>query len=353
MPVEMHQTVIERSGGRRLALYASSPRNYRHFEGLPDVDGSAAHMRQHPLTGEWVGYSAARQNRTFLPNVADCPLCAMQDGGGMTDVPVDDYEVAIFSNRFSALSPTPVAPPALSVETLPGTGVCEVICYSADHHASLSSVGPDRLALLASAIGARRAELLENPDISYVLPFENRGREIGVTIDHPHGQIYALSHLPERVQVAANRFRHGNPLENLRETVPAHLVIAQNAVGVAFAPEWARYPFEVWVVPHRKVASPAELTANETLGFAELLHEAAVKLDGVFDGPMPLTMSWQTAPRGYADCYHFHCVFQPLKRSKSKMKYLASVEQFTGFFLVDLPPERAADILNGQAQPDD
>ena len=353
MADHFHLKTYERSGGRRLCLYSAAPTTYQLFDGLPAVDSSSAHMRKHPLTGEWIGHASARQGRTFLPNAADCPFCCMSADSDLTDIPVDHYEVAIFSNRFSALTAAPDAPPELGIETAPGTGICEVISYSDDHHASLSTIGVDRIALLVAAVGAQSTDLLANDAIQYVLPFENRGREIGVTIDHPHGQIYALSHVPNIVARTAAAFDVSNPLADLVQTVADDLVLMKNDIGMAFVPEWARYPFEVWVAPYRRVASPDDLTPVEQAGFAALLDGAAKKLDAVAGGIMPLTMSWQIAPKGHEGSFHFHCQFQPLKRSKTKQKFLASVEQFTGFFLVDLPPEKAADILNGKIDADD
>lgn len=353
MAGNFHLETVARSGGRRLCLYSAAARDYEIFEGLPAVDSSSAHMRRHPLTGEWIGHASARQGRTFLPNVADCPFCCMTADSDLTDIPVDDYEVAIFSNRFSALTPSPDAPPELGIETAPGRGICEVISYSADHDASLSTIGVERLTLLVAAVGAQATDLLRNDAIQYVLPFENRGREIGVTIDHPHGQIYALSHVPTVVARMAESFQSANPLADMVHTVSDDLVLHKNEVGIAFTPEWARYPFEVWVAPYRRVASPDDLSPEEQAGFAALMDVAAKKLDAVAGGVMPLTMSWQIAPKGHEAHFHFHCQFQPLKRSKTKQKFLASVEQFTGFFLVDLPPEQAARILNGEAEADE
>ena len=117
-------------------------------------------------------------------------------------------------------------------------------------------------------------------------------------------------------------------------------------------PPWARYPFEVWVVPHERVPDMSRLDAAARADFASLLDIAAQRLDPFLRHRCP-TPSAGLAPRGYEDCFHFHCVFQPLRRGRSKLKFLAGVEQFTGFFLVDLPPERAADILNGRAAADD
>ena len=344
----LYRATVPRDGGRALHLFSRTARSYRLFDGLPAAAGGGAYFRQHPLTGEWISYSGVRQGRTFLPNVAECPLCPMTDGGPTTDIPVDDYEVAIFTNRFAALTPDAGPPPEMMLDTRPGTGVCDVVSYSADHNASLSTIGPDRIVLLLDALAMRCDELMANPDIAYVMPFENRGREIGVTLDHPHGQIYAMSQLPDRIEKVAAAFRHDDPLSGLAERLPQQLVLAQNDSGIAFVPPWARYPFEVWIVPHQRVTDLASLDRTARADMAGLLHIAAGKLDKVFGSPMPYTFSWQMAPRGYVDDFHLHAVFQPLKRAADKMKYLASVEQFTGFFLVDLLPEAAADILNGR-----
>lgn len=348
-----YRKIIDRSGGRRLCLYSREPRYYRHFDGLPEVNSVSPYLRRHPLTGDWIAIAAARQQRIFLPNQAECPFCVMHDGGPLTDIPVDAYEVAVFTNRFAALSALPDLPPELEVATAPGLGICKVISYSDAHDANLATIGAERISLLIEAIGAEATDLFQVDGIKYVLPFENRGREIGVTIDHPHGQIYALSHIPERIERQAKAFDDGNPLLDAIDSIAEELVISCNAYGIAFVPEWARYPFEICVLPFRRVAYPAEMTGEETAGYAALLDEVAKKLDAVFEAPMPLTMGWHIAPLGYEDVFHFHCVFQPLKRSRTKMKFLAAVEQITGLFLLDLPPEQAAAILNGLEQPDD
>ena len=329
-----------------MQLFSRGVRSYQLHEGLPSVSGSSAHMRQHPLSGEWISYSGARQNRTMLPNVSECPLCPMTDDDQLTDVPVDGYELAIFTNRFSALSPDATHPPQLDLPTRPGIGVCEVISYSSDHHASLSTIGADRIELLIDALDIRLEALLSNPDIQWVLPFENRGREIGVTLDHPHGQLYALSHLPDKIRTTADGFAKGDPLAGLSQTVPDKLKLAENDAGLAFVPPWAKYPFETWIVPHDRTPDLAGLSRPGRAGMAALIETAARKLDAVFEAPMPYTFGWQTAPKGFEDSFHMHCVFQPMKRASDKMKYLASVEQFTGFYLVDLPPEDAAAQLN-------
>lgn len=344
----LYRATLDRGEGRTLNLFSRALRDYRVFDGLPSLPPAGAHLRQHPLSGEWISYSGVRQGRTFLPNASDCPLCPMTSPDGLTDVPVDDYEVAIFTNRFAALTPDPGTPPALNLPTRAGIGVCEVISYSAAHQASLSTIGAGRIGLLIDALAIRLAEIMAQPDICWVLPFENRGREIGVTLDHPHGQLYALSHLPAKVAQAAAGFATGDPLAGLADSIPDRLKLAENESGLAFVPPWAKYPFETWVVPHQRVPDIAGLTTSTRSGMAELIDIAARRLDAIFDAPMPYTFGWQLAPRGYEDSFHLHCIFQPMKRAPDRMKYLASVEQFTGFYLVDLPPEDAADLLNGK-----
>ena len=344
----LHLAILDRGEGRQTRLFSRGARSYRCYDGLPPVTGAGVHLRRHPLTGEWVAYSTARQGRTMLASAHECPLCPMISAEPVTDVPVDDYEVAIFSNRFAALLQDPGPVPDLDVATRPGRGLCEVISYSADHEASFTSIGEDRIALLIDALAVRVPEIMQDPDIEWVLPFENRGREIGVTLDHPHGQIYALSHLPGTIRQMAEGFRGSNPLASLATAIPAQLKLAENDAGLAFVPPWARYPFEVWVAPRQPMPDMSHMPVPMRRGFATLLATAAQKLDAVFGEPMPYTFGWQIAPRGYEDIFHFHCVFQPLRRARDKMKFLASVEQFTGFFLVDVPPELAADMLNGR-----
>ena len=349
----MDRVIIDRGGDRVLHLYAQAPKEYQHFDGLPPVKGDDAHMRWHPVRREWVGYAAARQGRTHLPNQADCPLCPMHSPDMPSDIPVDDYEVAIFTNRFSAFSLKAQNTVLDGIETCAGIGQCEVISYSANHHASLSTIGVERIALLIRAIGDRIQDLYAHDDIVWSLPFENRGREIGVTLDHPHGQIYSLSILPEPMKRQADAMAEDKPLAGLANRLDPALLLDKADSAIAYVPPWARYPFESWVMPKRQLDGPHQLSDDEVIDLAKMIDSTAKKLDAANDGPMPYTLAWQIAPKTYEGQFHFHLTFQPLKRSKSKQKYLASVEQITSLFLVDLPPERAARILRGEENADD
>ena len=349
----MDRVIIDRGGNRVLHLYAQAPKKYQHFDGLPPVKGDDAHMRWHPVRREWVGYAAARQGRTHLPNQADCPLCPMHSPDMPSDIPVDDYEVAIFTNRFSAFSLKAQNTILDGIETCAGIGQCEVISYSADHKASLSTIGIERIALLIRAIGDRIQDLYNHDDIIWSLPFENRGREIGVTLDHPHGQIYSLSILPEPMKRQADAMAEDKPLAGLADRLDPALLLDKADSAIAYVPPWARYPFESWVMPKRQIDGPHQLSDDEVMDLAKMIDSTAKKLDGANEGPTPYTLAWQIAPKTYEGQFHFHLTFQPLKRSKSKQKYLASVEQITSLFLVDLPPERAARILRGEENADE
>ena len=350
---KMKKHIIDRGGNRVLTLYSVDTKSYQEFDGLPPVSSTDAHMRWHPLRQEWIGHASARQGRTFLPNQADCPLCVMSNNEQPTDIPVDDYEVAIFTNRFSALSPYASAPPSLEIDTRAGIGRCDVISYSADHDANLASLSIERISLLIQAIGDQVSENYTQEDIVWSLPFENRGREIGVTLDHPHGQIYSLSVLPNAIKIQADAMAKSNPLSGLYNTISEELVLDKVETAISFVPRWARYPFETWVMPKRSVDGPQDLRADEISDLAQMIKAAAMRLDKIYDAPMPYTLAWQVAPKGYEGKFHFHLCFQPLKRGRNKQKFLASVEQISGFFLVDLPPERAAAMLRGEEAGDE
>ena len=349
----MKKHIIDRGGDRVLTLYSQAEKSYQIFDGLPPVSSSDAHMRWHPLRREWIGHASARQGRTFLPNAADCPLCPMPSNEAPTDIPVDDYEVAIFTNRFSALSLEAQNPPDLEIETSAGVGQCHVISYSSDHNSTLATLSHERICLLIEAIGDQITDIYAHDDIVYCLPFENRGREIGVTLDHPHGQIYSLSVLPSVIKRQADAMAQSNPLATLYDDIDDALILDKADKAISYVPRWARYPFETWVMPKRMVDGPHDLTADEISDMADMIKAAAMRLDAIWDSPMPYTLAWHVAPKGYEGQFHFHLTFQPLKRARNKQKYLASVEQITGFFLVDLPPEKAARILRGEEAGDE
>ncbi len=167
--------------------------------------------RLDPTTGEWVTVASDRQDRTYQPDPAQCPLCPRRPGRPVTEIPRADFEIAVFANRFSSLRLDP-PPPAVGGSSLlrvePSFGHCEVVVYSADHNATLATVGRRRIHLLVDVWAQRTAELGGMAGIAYVMPFENKGEAVGVTLSHPHGQIYAYPEVPPRPQRDPTRGRH-------------------------------------------------------------------------------------------------------------------------------------------------
>ena len=330
--------------GRELLLYGHAPHVGEARGSLPPAPPSGgAHLRWHPLRREWVAYAGARQGRTFLPSVAACPLCPAAEGRP-GEIPFERFEVAVFENRFPAFTGAALPVGLPGVETAPANGRCEVVVFSDDHHAGLGTLGEDRLALLLEVWGARAEALGET--YPYVFPFENRGEEIGVTLHHPHGQIYAFPFVPAQVRRAAEAQAEAPVIGNLLRDAGS-LVIEESGTAVALVPPFAIYPYETWIVPRRRVAGPQALDDAERQAMAGLLGRAVRRLDGLFGAPMPYILTVQCAPKGFEATFHMTIDIRPLRRDAGKLKYLAGVEQGTGVFLADVLPEDAAARLRG------
>ena len=194
----MHKRRLTKPDGRSLLLYGRQP--------VPDglvapSPGSGArepnaHLRWHPLRGEWVAYASHRQNRTFLPPPEYNPLATTTDPAHPTEVPAGAWDVAVFENLFPTLTQAAHDPPELAVPTAAGKGVCEVVVFTQDASSSLGRLPLWHLELLVQVWADRYRELGALDDVQYVFPFENRGVEVGVTLHHPHGQLYAYPFVP-------------------------------------------------------------------------------------------------------------------------------------------------------------
>ncbi len=326
--------------GRDLNLYGA-------FEGTPswpwlegNTDHSFSHRRWHALRREWVVYSAHRQTRTYKPPADNCPFCPLAPEG---ELPLKDFSIAVFDNKFSSLQKeahTPLPIPGLDIPLASAAGNCEVIVYSSDHKVSMASLPLERRERLVRVWGDRIRALLEIPEVQVVMPFENRGEEAGVTLHHPHGQIYAFSYLQPIIEAMATSFREGYDLSKL--TALAQYVVADTATAAALVPPFTRFPYEMWIVPKRFCSTPAALSPAEISDVAGLLARVATIYDSFFGRVCPYVMVVYAAPKGLEDVFPFHIQFQPLLRSPTKMKFVAGVEVGAGSFLVDILPETAA-----------
>lgn len=316
-------------------------------------------MRHDVLTDEYVVLAAHRQNRTFMPPADECPLCPSRDDYA-SEIPSHEYEVAVFDNRFPALSDA-----VTDVETIdddlfasaPAHGTCEVVCFSPRHDASFKDLSAEQARLVVDAWADRTAELSGRDSVEYVYPFENRGAEIGVTLPHPHGQIYAFPFVPPRARKeldAARRYRERTG-ENLfgalitRELAEGVRVVAENDTWVAFVPFAARWPVEVHLYPRTQTPDLAALDDAQRDGLAALYRDVLGRFDRMYDAPLPYISAWQQAPAraDHPDRENawLHVELFSIRRSADKLKYLAGTESGQGEFSNDVAPEAVAQRL--------
>ena len=345
--------------GRAIHYYATTE------AGLPDAtDGrdldpfeSSGELRFDALNGTWVAIAAHRQTRTHLPAAHECPLCPTTGTGYLSEIPASDYEVVVFDNRFPSLS-APTGPWDLAIDGIHGqtasVGSCEVVCFSADHTGSFVDLGPERTRLVIDVWADRTAALHERETTAIVFPFENRGKDIGVTLHHPHGQIYAYPFLPhfavDRLE-QARRFQaaHGTHLYDAileRELRDASRVLIAGEHWVAYVPFAARWPYEVHLTARRHVPDFPSLTDDERDELATIYPRLLRAFDRIFDAPMPYIAGWHQAPTGEMHTYgRLHLQLLSPKRAADKFKMLAGSEVGMGAFINDIAPEAAAATL--------
>jgi UDPglucose--hexose-1-phosphate uridylyltransferase len=316
---------------------------------------TSSQIRHDPVLDEWVVIAAHRQDRTFLPPAEQCPLCPSA-GTRLTEIPAADYDVVVFENRFPSLASNvpPLAEGGGLLVRRPGTGRCEVLCYTSDHGASFWRLPPWRLRTIAAVWVDRTLELSRLAGVEYVFCFENRGEEIGVTLSHPHGQIYAYPFVPPRVARAlrsAERHRRRTGGCLFCDLLAAELAAGERVVSagprfVALVPWAAHWPFEVHVYPRRHVPDLAALSDDERDELVALHADVLRRFDGLFDRPAPYIAAWQQAPVSVGrDLAHLSLQVLTARRSSSKLKYLAGSESGAGVFVNDVVPEQAAELL--------
>ncbi|MDP9238295.1 MAG: galactose-1-phosphate uridylyltransferase [Chloroflexota bacterium] len=359
----MKKTRLDRADGRYLYWYSFDAPPPGALDASEQARGDAQiELRWNALLGEWVIVSTARQGRTFLPPAEYCPLCPTENFTSFgTEIPSTSYEIAVFENRFPSFRPD--APLAVDESALEhraaADGACEVIVYSPQHDASLASLPELQVRHLVDVWSDRYAELSIRPEVQYVFIFENRGEEIGVTLTHPHGQIYAFPFIPPRVgqehrAAAEHHARTGRCLVcDVVASEVAHgaRIVAEDEGFVAYVPFAARFPYEVHVAPVAHRPSLMELSPGQRERFARLLRTVQSKYDALWGFPMPYTMSMhQRAADGIArPGEHLHVEFMPPYRTKDRLKYLAGVETGAGTFINDTAPEEKAAELRAAA----
>ncbi len=343
----METRAYRKADGRRLFLYGTRP----HV--LPAREGEAAaapaapapHLRWHPLHGEWVIYAAHRQERTFMPPEAFCPLCPTRPGRPPTEIPFEDFEVAVFENRFPALVEHPPDLLPEAAQSAPAVGACEVVVYTPQHSGSLATLSPERRELLLRVWIDRYQDLRARPSVCAVMPFENRGEAVGVTLHHPHGQVYAYPFVPPVFARESAAFRRGMDLARLLTEDGGRHAVEEDAATSVVVPPFARFPYEVWVVPRRVHPGPWTFDDAEIASFARALGRVVARYDALFSMAMPYVMALHSAPKGEEAHFQCHAEFYPFQRGRERLKYLAGTELGAGAFTADILPEDAVDAL--------
>lgn len=321
-------------------------------------------LRYNPMLGSWVATATHRQDRTFLPPSDYCPLCPTKPGGFPTEVPEPDYDIVAFENRFPSLKTDPDIPAIAPTELYPvrpAQGVCEVVLYSPDHNTSLAQEPVEQIYKLVRVWRDRFAELDALDFIQYVFIFENKGEAVGVTLHHPHGQIYAYPFIPPRVaNEIENTRRHKEKTGNcllcailVEEKSFGKRIVADNDSFTAYIPFFAGYPYETHITPKRHIQAFTDFNDQEERDLAEILKQILAAFDDLFNVSFPYIMSIHQRPSdgGNYDFAHFHIEFYPPMRTATKLKYLAGSETGAGMFINDTLPEIKAPELRNLIKP--
>lgn len=343
-------------------------------ERVLDPRPETATMRQDVLTGDWITYATKRQNRVLMPS-ADADPLAPQSPKNPSEVP-SNYDVAVFENRSPAFGPglatdtdelTPPGPPTGLDDLKPmglgqersSIGRCEVVCFSPDAEGSFGTQSYTRARTIIEAWADRAAALSAMPGVEQVFIFENRGEEIGVSLPHPHGQIYAYPYVTPRTQrlleQVAVPFASPPHLVNGLGAEPNLMArtLAKEQAGprvvlagehfTAYVPFAARWPLEVHLMPHRHVPDFTGLTAEERDELAVMYLRILRGIDALYDTPTPYIAGWHQAPVNVGrDDVRLRLEITSPRRAADKIKYLAGSEAAMGAWTAEVLPEDAA-----------
>jgi len=314
-----------------------------------------AELRWNPLLQTWTMVASNRQSRPHLPKDW-CPFCP-----GSGKVP-EAYEVYAYNNDFPALTTSPGEPDLVGggpYKVVPNYGKCEVILYSPDHYSTLPSLSVEHIYKLVCLLEERYLALSQDHQVKYVFQFENRGEEVGVTMPHPHGQIYAYSFLPQKIQVELESCRsyyqeQGSCLicdMNKEEAAFTQRIIAENNSFLAYLPFFTDYPFGVFIVSKNHKGNITEFNQREKQDLAAMLKNITGAFDSLFERLFPYMMCFHQTPvncQEYADAkqyYHFHIEFYPPLREAKKIKYYASSEMGAWAACNPMAVEQTAQML--------
>ncbi|MET8883076.1 galactose-1-phosphate uridylyltransferase [Streptomyces rubiginosohelvolus] len=341
----MKKTVTTLADGRELIYYDAAEDIVRDAVDQRPLDpvSTSSEIRRDPLLGDAVAIASHRQARTYHPPADACPLCPSREGRH-SEIPDDHYDVAVFENRFPSLAGD--------------SGRCEVVCFTSDHDASFADLTEEQAALVLAAWTDRTAALAALGQVTQVFCFENRGAEIGVTLGHPHGQIYGYPFVTPRTELmlrSAARHREetgANLFDDVvaREEKDGSRVVLATDHWIAFVPYAAHWPYEVHLYPRRRVPDLRELDEGARTEFPQVYLELLRRFDRIFgpgEPPTPYISAWHQAPFGIdgREDFALHLELFTIRRTSGKLKFLAGSESGMSVFINDVPPEAAAERL--------
>lgn len=317
-------------------------------------------LRWNPILKKWVIIATHRQNRTYKPPKDYCPLCPTKKGGLSTEVPAEDYDIVVFENKFPSLKeelPRITGTGSKFFKYGKAQGICEVVLFTSDHDGIMSEKPLSRYVKLVKVWRDRYQELGDKDFIDYVFIFENKGEEVGVTLHHPHGQIYAFPFIPPIIEQELDSSKEYLEKEGKclfcktleEEKEDGRRIIVSNDSFSALVPFAAGYSYEVHIYTNKHLPSFNDFTEKEEIDLAAILKTLMMKFDNLFGFFLPYIMAIHQQPtNGTGKEYsHFHIEFYPPYRTKDKLKYLAGSELGVGAFINDsLPEEKAQELRN-------
>jgi len=341
----MYKRKFKRNDGRDLFLYGNHPHSQENTTQLEITPASSPHLRWNPARQEWVTYSASRTNRTTFPPQEYCPLCPSGKNNFPTEIPFDNFEIAVFPNRWSSFNTHSNKIKISHIVSRPSNGHCEVVVYSSKHLDTVAEMPIEKIILLTETWIDRYKNLIPRKDIQYVMPFENRGEECGVTLHHPHGQIYCYPFIPPVIEKEISSFKKENFILSMMQTLEEKYFVFQDRNMIAAVPPFARYAYEIWIMPKKKKAGPWEFNDDEILSFSSCLKKVVEGYDSFLGKKCPYIMGLHAAPTLKDDSFHFHVEFYPPLSSANRPKVLAGSESMAGVFTMDVLPEESVEVL--------
>jgi len=317
-------------------------------------------LRWNPILKQWRIIATHRQNRTYKPPKDYCPLCPAKKGGLPTEVPAEDYDIVVFENKYPSLqqeSPETISSGSNFFKHSKAQGICEVVLFTSDHDGIMSEKPLSRYIKLVKVWRDRYRELGDKDFIDYVFIFENKGEEVGVTLNHPHGQIYAYPFIPPIIGQQLNSSKEYLEKEGKclfcktleEEKEDGRRIIISNDSFTALVPFSASYTYEVHIYANKHLPSFNDFSEKEEIDLAAILKTLLMKYDNLFGFVFPYIMAIHQQPsNGTGKEYsHFHIEFYPPYRTKDKLKYLAGSELGAGAFINNsLPEENAQELKN-------